>query len=163
MTLRSKADADEPAAGFDPVIRPIADADVEPVIALWRACGLVMPYNPPAGDIAFCRASPAAELFVAELAGDVVATAMAGHDGHRGWLYYVAVEPSRRGESLGRDIVAHAEAWLASLGVRKVNLMIRESNLGARGFYARRGYVVEPRCVMARWLEAPPHSPESGS
>ncbi len=157
MTLRSKADADEPAAGFDPVIRPIADADVESVIALWRACGLVMPHNPPAGDIAFCRTSPAAELFVAELAGDVVATAMAGHDGHRGWLYYVAVDPSRRGESLGRDIVAHAEAWLASLGVRKVNLIVRDTNLDVQAFYARIGYAVEPRRVMARWLaDAPP-------
>ena len=157
MTRRSKADADEPAAGFDPVIRPIGDADVESVIALWNACGLVMPYNPPAGDIAFCRASPAAELFVAELAGDVVATAMAGHDGHRGWLYYVAVDPSRRGGSLGRDIVAHAEAWLASLGVRKVNLIIRDTNLDVQAFYARIGYAVEPRCVMSRWLvDAPP-------
>jgi hypothetical protein len=88
---------------------------------------------------------------------------MAGHDGHRGWLYYVAVPPGRRGTGLGRRIVDHAEAWLKSLGVRKVNLMIRESNLGARGFYARLGYDVEPRCVMARWLEAPPHSPASGS
>lgn len=123
MTLRSKADADEPAAGFDPVIRPIADA----------------------------------ELFVAELAGDVVATAIAGHDGHRGWLYDVAVDPSRRGESLGRGIVAHAEAWLASLGVRKLNLIIRDTNLDVQAFYARIGYAVEPRRVMARWLvDAPP-------
>lgn len=123
MTLRSKADADEPAAGFDPVIRPIADA----------------------------------ELFVAELAGDVVATAMAGHDGHRGWLYDVAVDPSRRGESLGRDIVAHAEAWLASLGARKLNLIIRDTNLDVPAFHARIGYAVEPRRVMARWLvDAPP-------
>ncbi len=157
MTLRSKADADEPAAGFDPVIRPIADADVEPVVALWRACGLVMPYNPPAGDIAFCRASPTAELFVADTDGRIVATAMAGHDGHRGWLYYVAVDPSRRGELLGRDIVAHAEAWLAALGVRKVNLIIRDTNLDVQAFYACIGYGVEPRRVMARWLaDAPP-------
>ncbi len=109
-------------------IRPIADADLAAVEALWRACGLVVSYNPPADDIAFCRATPNSELFVAEAGGAVVATAMAGHDGHRGWLYYVAVDPAMRGEDLGRHMVAHAEGWLRSLGVRKVNLMIRETN-----------------------------------
>ena len=146
-----------------PRIRSFHDDDLDAVVALWRACGLVVAYNDPAHDIAFCRAAPQSELFVAEAGGDIVATAMAGHDGHRGWLYYVAVPPERRGAGLGRRIVDHAEAWLKSLGVRKVNLMIRESNLGARGFYARLGYDVEPRCVMARWLEAPPQSPGSGS
>lgn len=144
-------------------IRSFRDDDLDAVVGLWHTCGLVVAHNDPARDIAFCRAAPQSELFVAEADGRLVATAMAGHDGHRGWLYYVAVPPGRRGTGLGRRIVDHAEAWLKSLGVRKVNLMIRESNLGARGFYARLGHDVEPRCVMARWLEAPPHSPQSGS
>ncbi len=138
-------------------IRPIADTDLAAVEALWRACELVVSYNPPAHDIAFCRASPNSELFVAiDAGGVVVASAMAGHDGHRGWLYYVAVDPAMRGADLGRDMVAHAEGWLKSLGVRKVNLMIRETNLAVRAFYECIGYRVEPRTAMARWITDKP-------
>lgn len=136
----------------EPHIRPFDDADLEAVGALWRACELVVPYNDPAEDIAFCRASPSAELFVTEDSGVIVASAMAGHDGHRGWLYYVATDPARRGEGLGQRIVAHAEAWLAEHGVRKINLMIREDNTPVRDFYQRLGYEVTPRLVMGRWL-----------
>ena len=134
-------------------IRPIGDAELAAVEALWRACGLVLSYNPPAHDIAFCRASPNSELFVAVNGdGAVVASVMAGHDGHRGWLYYVAVDPALRGEDLGRHMVAHGEDWLRSLGVRKINLLIRETNTEARAFYERIGYHVEPRTAMARWI-----------
>ena len=134
-------------------IRPVGDAEVAAVEALWRNCDLVVPYNPTAGDIAFCRASPNSELFVAVADdGAVVASAMAGHDGHRGWLSYVAVDPAMRGAGLGREIVAHGEAWLKSLGVRKMNLMIRESNSAVRAFYEQLGYRAEPRTTMARWL-----------
>ncbi len=150
MTPRSSPDA---LADFASVqIRAVEDADIAHVGALWRDCGLAVPHNPPADDIAFCRATPTSELFVAEAGGAIVATAMAGHDGHRGWLYYVAVDPSRRGEGLGRTIVAHAETWLAEHGVRKVNLIIRDTNAAVQGFYERLGYDVEPRINMSRWL-----------
>ncbi len=138
----------------------MADADVAAVEALWRACDLVVSYNPPAHDIAFCRASQNSELFVAVTTdgdGAVVASVMTGHDGHRGWLYYVAVDPAMRGESLGRQMVAHAEDWLKSLGVRKVNLMIRETNVAVRAFYESIGYCVEPRTAMARWIADEPN------
>lgn len=148
MTHRSKPDVR---------LRPFGVGDLERVAALWRTCGLVVPYNDPAEDIAFCRASPTAELFVAEDGDVIVASAMAGHDGHRGWLYYVATDPSRRGEGLGRRIVAHAEAWLAAQGVRKINLMIRENNAQALDFYQRVGYEVTPRLVMGRWLADTPN------
>lgn len=88
--------------------------------------------------------------------GAVAASIMAGHDGHRGWLYYVAVYPAMRGKNLGRDMVAHAENWLKSLGVRKVNLMIRETNSAVRAFYECIGYCVEPRTAMARWIADQP-------
>ncbi len=147
MTRRSKPEAAAAAR-----IRPFEERDLDAVAALWRASDLVVSYNGPAEDIAFCRAAPNAELFVAEADGALVATAMAGHDGHRGWLYYVASDPARRGEGLGRDMVAHAEAWLAGLGVRKVNIIIRDTNPRVQGFYERLGYATEPRVVMARWL-----------
>ncbi|MCH7943451.1 MAG: GNAT family acetyltransferase [Proteobacteria bacterium] len=139
-------------------IRPLVDAEQDSVAALWRACDLVVSYNPPAHDIAFCRASPNSELFVAvDGDGAVVASVMTGHDGHRGWLYYVAVDPAMRGENLGRQMVAHAENWLKSLGVRKVNLMIRETNVAVRAFYESIGYCVEPRTAMARWIADEPN------
>ena len=150
MTPQSKPEA--PTASAAIRIRAIEDADVGAVAALWRDCGLVVHYNPPGHDIAFCRATPTSELFVAEANGAIVATAMAGHDGHRGWLYYVAVDPARRRGGLGRQMVAHAEAWLAGRGVRKVNLIIRDTNTAVQGFYERLGYDVEPRVQMARWL-----------
>ncbi len=162
MTRRSKPDSRPTAMPAAPLrIRAFDAADRDAVVELWRACGLVVPHNDPAQDIALCRATPHSELFVGEADGRIVATAMAGHDGHRGWLYYVAVSPGRRGTGAGRRLVDHSEAWLASLGVRKVNLIIRDTNLDVRGFYERLGYAVEPRCVMARWLVARPDSVET--
>ena len=161
MTRRSNLEATA-LTGSEPTIRVYRDTDEDQVVALWHACGLTKDYNPPAGDIAFCRATPTAELFVAEDDGRVVATAMTGHDGHRGWLYYVAVEPALRRTGLGRRMVARAEAWLAALGVRKVNLIIRETNTAVRGFYERLGYDVEPRTQMARWLVEKPAANDSG-
>lgn len=148
MTRRSRPEA----AVAGPLVRPFEDRDLDAVVALWRASNLIVHYNDPAEDIAFCRASANAELFVGEDDGAVVATAMAGHDGHRGWLYYVASDPARRRDGLGRAMVDHAEAWLAGLGVRKVNLIIRDTNSGVQEFYERLGYQTEPRVVMARWL-----------
>src|SRR5882724_12051612 len=84
-----------------PVIRPFQDADLAAVVALWQTCDLTRPWNPPARDIEFCRSSGHGEIFVAEAAGAIVGTVMAGHDGHRGWLYYVAVDPTRRRDGLG--------------------------------------------------------------
>ena len=161
MTRRSNLEATA-LTGSEPTIRVYRDSDEDQVVALWHACGLTKDYNPPAGDIAFCRATPTAELFVAEDDGRVVATAMTGHDGHRGWLYYVAVEPALRGTGLGRLMVARAEAWLAALGVRKVNLIIRDTNTAVRGFYERIGYDVEPRTQMARWLVEKPAANDGG-
>lgn len=154
MTRPSSPDSSNPEAS----IRPFADGDFDAVAALWQASGLVRPFNDPATDIAFCRASPNAELFVTEIGGAIVASAMTGHDGHRGWLYYVAVDPAHRGTSLARGIVRHAEAWLARLGVRKVQLMIREGNTAVQGFYERVGYAVEPRTTMSRWLVDAPQA-----
>ena len=158
MTPRSSPEA--AARDAVPVIRPYRADDEEQVVALWHACDLTKDYNPPDCDIAFCVDGPASELFVADDHGRVVGTAMAGHDGHRGWLYYVAVESASRGTGLGRRLVGHAEDWLRGLGVRKVNLIIRDTNTQVRGFYERLGYVVEPRTQMARWLV---DKPESGS
>lgn len=137
-------------------IRPAEDADNAGVVALWRACGLIVPWNDPEADIARCRASPQAELFVAEADGRIVATAMAGDDGHRGWLYYVAAEPASRRQGLGRRVVRRAETWLAARGVVKVELLIRGANRGVVGFYRALGFRDRDLVVMDRWLVDPP-------
>ena len=134
-------------------IRSYRDADFAEVVALWDACGLTVPYNDPARDIPFLRDSSNAQLFVADEDGRLVGTIMLGHDGHRGWLYRLAVAPDRRGRGIGRALVDEAERWLAARGVAKVNLMIRGGNAAVRDVYARLGYAVEPRIVMSRWLE----------
>ena len=133
-------------------IRPYRESDLGAVVDLWQACNLTRPWNPPARDIEFCRGSGHGELFVAEEAGRVVGSVMAGHDGHRGWLYYVAVDPTRRKSGLGRRLVAHGEAWLGGQGVPKAMLIIRDTNEAARGFYEAIGYEVEPRILMTKWL-----------
>lgn len=130
--------------------REIGDGDVDAVIALWEACGLTRPWNDPATDIAFARAGANATILVGETDGRIAASVMTGHDGHRGTLYYVAVDPSQQRRGLGRQAVRAAEDWLAAKGVWKVNLLVRETNAQARGFYAALGYEVSPVFCMAR-------------
>ena len=137
-------------------IRPYAEADRAALLDLWGRCDLLRPWNDPVADIALCLATPSAEIFVGfepDLAGALSAALMCGSDGHRGWLYYLAVAPHRRRAGVARAMVRHAEGWLAGLGVRKVELMIRPENHAVREFYARIGYDPEPRVVMSRWLE----------
>ncbi|MFE4466847.1 GNAT family acetyltransferase [Oerskovia sp. NPDC056781] len=138
--------------------REITDDDVEQVVALWEACGLARPWNDPHLDVADARTAPSSTVLVARAgapgsgAGPVVATAMAGFDGHRGWIYYVAVAPGLQGTGLGRDAVVAAEAWLASQGVRKVRLMVRTTNTQVLGFYERLGYLDAECTVLGRDL-----------
>jgi ribosomal protein S18 acetylase RimI-like enzyme len=134
--------------------RPIGDEDVEDVISLWSRCGLTRPWNTPARDIAFARDGSNSEVLVARLEGAVTASVMVGHDGHRGTVYYVSVEPQEQGRGFGRQVMAAAEAWLAERGVGKLNLLLRAENEKVRGFYEALGYEVEPRLSMARRLIA---------
>jgi hypothetical protein len=134
-------------------IRPLQDPDVPAVVALWEACGLTRPWNPPEADIARARGRPNSEVLVAEAMGRILGTVMVGEDGHRGWVYYLAVEPGLRGRGLGRELVGAAEAWLRARGIRKLELMVRSSNAAVKAFYARLGYREEPVTVLARWLD----------
>ena len=133
-------------------IRPYRDADLGAVVDLWQECGLVRPWNPPNGDIELLQKSGHGALLIAAAAARVVGTVMVGHDGHRGWVYYMAVDPARQRAGLGTRLLRAAEDWAAARGVRKLELMIRDSNLGVADFYARCGYQREPVIVMSRWL-----------
>lgn len=130
--------------------RDIADADIEAVVALWQACGLTRPWNDPLKDIAFARSGKESAVLVAEDEGRIIATAMVGHDGHRGMLYYVAVAPEMQGRGFGSAAVRAAEAWLNARGVWKVNLLVRAENAKVKGFYEKLGYEVNPVLCMAR-------------
>ena len=134
-------------------VTPIADADVETVVALWQRCGLTRPWNDPASDIAFARRGQNATILVGRVAATIVATAMVGHDGHRGWVYYVAVEPDLQGKDFGRAIMAAAEDWLRGQGVTKAMLMLRPDNTKVQAFYDKLGYDVQERVIYAKWLD----------
>ncbi len=140
-------------------VTPITDADVETVIALWRRCGLTRPWNDPASDIAFARRRDNATILIGRDAGKMVATAMVGHDGHRGWVYYVAVEPDLQRKDFGRTIMVAAEDWLRRQGVEKIMLMVRPDNTKVRAFYDKLGYDVQERVIYAKWLDGRPMTP----
>jgi len=134
-------------------IAPITDADVESVVALWQRCGLTRPWNDPASEIAFARRGQNATILTGRAHGALRATAMVGHDGHRGWIYYVAVDPDLQGQDFGRAIMGAAEDWLRGQGVEKVMLMVRPDNTKVQAFYDRLGYDVQERVIYAKWLD----------
>jgi ribosomal protein S18 acetylase RimI-like enzyme len=130
----------------------ITDADVEQVVELWKTCELTRPWNDPYIDIADARAGDSSTVLVARVDGRMAATAMAGHDGHRGWLYYVAVAPDLQSTGLGRAAVVAAEAWLVARGARKIQLMVRTASTDVLGFYGRLGYTDQECTVLGRWI-----------
>ena len=140
-------------------ISPIVEADVDAVIALWQRCGLTRPWNDPASDIAFARRGGNATILTGRVGGALVATAMVGHDGHRGWVYYVAVDPDLQGKDFGRAVMAAAEDWLRGQGITKVMLMVRPDNTNVRAFYDKLGYATQERVIYAKWLDGRPMTP----
>lgn len=143
-------------AVITPTIRSATSADEGCVVRLWRSCGLVTSYNDPVADFRFALSGPASDvLVVADEGGDVCGTVMVGHDGHRGWLYYVAADPERRRSGIGRALVGAAEIWLAEREVIKAQLLVRETNTEVIAFYQRLGFEIAPRVMMAKWLTGP--------
>jgi ribosomal protein S18 acetylase RimI-like enzyme len=134
-------------------IAPIADADVAAVVALWQACGLTRPWNDPASDIAFARKGPNSAVLVGREANAIVASVMVGHDGHRGWVYYVAIDPEHRGKGRGREIMNAAEQWLRQRGIEKLMLLVRSDNTKVQAFYEQLGYDAQERVIYAKWLD----------
>jgi ribosomal protein S18 acetylase RimI-like enzyme len=135
-------------------IRTFTDTDGDAVIALWEACELTRPWNDPRRDIARKVAVHDGLFLVGEVDGILVASVMAGYDGHRGWVNYLAVAPDRRGHGHGRALMRDAEARLAARGCPKVNLQVRDTNPGVRVFYERIGYVVDAAVSMGKRLES---------
>ena len=135
------------------VIGEATDADIDAIVALWLACGLTRPWNDPRADIAFARKGPNSTILVGRSKGAIVASVMVGHDGHRGWFYYLSVAPQMQKRGLGRVMVEAAEQWLKARGIVKAMLMVRQDNTAVQKFYESLGYFDQPRTVMARWLD----------
>jgi ribosomal protein S18 acetylase RimI-like enzyme len=133
-------------------IRPATESDEAAVVALWRACRLVVPHNDPEADFRLAQGKANSDVLVGVDAGAIVAAVMVGHDGHRGWVYYLAVAPEQQGRGLGSKILHAAETWVASRGIAKLQLMIRESNAGVARFYETLGFERSQNFVMQRWL-----------
>jgi ribosomal protein S18 acetylase RimI-like enzyme len=121
-------------------LRPYLEADEQAVISLWKACGLTRPWNDPRRDIAR-KLTVQRELFlVGEVEGRVVASVMAGYDGHRGWINYLAVHPDFQRQRIGSKLMEVAQSHLLALGCPKINLQVRAANASAVRFYSSIGY-----------------------
>jgi ribosomal protein S18 acetylase RimI-like enzyme len=134
-------------------IAPIEDGDVTAVVALWERCGLTRPWNDPAADIALARRGANSTVLIGRDGSAIVATALVGHDGHRGWVYYVATDPNHRGKGFGRAIMNAAEEWLRRAGIAKLQLLVRRENAKAGAFYESIGYDEAEVVVFAKWLD----------
>lgn len=135
-------------------VEELVEDDVAATVTLWVEAGLTRPWNDPVED--FQRAIRGAQSAVLGIKheDEVIGTAMVGNDGHRGWVYYLAVARAHRREGVGRLLMTSAEEWLALSGVAKVQLMVRSDNNDVLGFYDSLGYELNDVRVLSRWLDA---------
>ncbi len=134
-------------------IRAFQLADESAVIALWQSCDLLRPWNDPHKDIQRKLAVNPEWFLVGELDDEIIASVIAGYEGHRGWLNYLAVAPEYQRSGLGRAIITEAESLLRAAGCPKINLQIRSSNQGVIDFYQRLGYLTDDLVSMGKRLE----------
>lgn len=123
-----------------PTIRAFRLEDTDAVIVLWSEAGLTRPWNDPRADIERKLAVQPELFLVADGDGTIVGSVMAGYDGHRGWLYYLATAADRRGEGIARALIEEAERLLLAMGCPKVQLMVRRGNEQVLGLYEALGY-----------------------
>ena len=139
-------------------ITPFSPQDEEPVIALWQACGLIVPHNDPRKDIARKLTVNSEWFLIGRLDGLVVASCMVGYEGHRGWLNYLAVHPDHQRQGYARKLVEAAEQILKAADCPKINLQIRATNTAVAAFYEKLGYTDDRTLSLGKRLisdEAP--------
>ena len=134
--------------------RDIQEKDEESVVTLWKRCELTRSLNDPYKDIKFARDGKTSTVLVGIVEERIVASVMVGQDGHRGVLYYLAVDPTFQKRGFGKAAVAAAEAWLWERGVWKINLMVRSENEKAGRFYERMGNEVNPVTSFGKRLDS---------
>lgn len=137
-------------------IRPFQESDTAAVSALWQE---IFPDDPPHNAPALVikqKLQCQPELFfVAQHEDKIIGTVLSGYDGHRGWLYSVAVSPSYRRQGMGRQLIQHAEKALNAIGCNKINLQVRSTNAAVVAFYSQLGYEVEERISMGKRFASP--------
>lgn len=129
-------------------------ADAAAVVALWEAAGLTRPWNDPAADFARALAAADSAVLVLRDGAALIGSVMVGYDGHRGWVYYLAVAPYRRRHGLGRTLMLAAKAWLRARGCPKIQLMVRTGNADALAFYDRLGLAPQDVVTLGRFLDS---------
>jgi len=130
-------------------ITDLVPDEIETAVALWEACGLTRPWNDPRSDARLALAGETSTILAGHDDGRLVATAMVGADGHRGWVYYLAVAPDQRGRRYGEAMMRAAEAWVQARGMPKLQLMVRGDNAAVVAFYKAIGYGVEEVAVLS--------------
>ena len=133
-------------------ISPLRPDEIEAAVALWEACGLTRPWNDPRADILLALAKPSSTVLAGRIGEKLVATAMTGSDGHRGWVYYLGVASDFRREGFGARMMQAAADWLKARGVPKLHVMIRRENVAVAAFYAKLGYEESDTITMAKRL-----------
>lgn len=136
-----------------PTIRAAEASDAQAVTALWAACGLTRPWNDPRADFDLALKTPTSTVLIAGEGSVLYGSVMVGFDGHRGWVYYLAVDPEARRSGLGRALMQAAEDWLRGLGAPKIQLMVRDDNAEALSFYAALKLERQPVVVLGRRLD----------
>jgi ribosomal protein S18 acetylase RimI-like enzyme len=134
------------------MIAPLGPDDIPALVALWEACELTRPWNDPQRDARLAIEGATSTILGLRDGEALIASVMVGFDGHRGWVYYLAVAPDRRREGLGRQLMAAAEAWLRDRGAPKLQLMVRTSNEAALGFYEALGLERQDVATLGRFL-----------
>ena len=134
-------------------IRPFDPRDEAAVVRLWKDCGLVVPWNDPHKDVQRkLKVQP--EMFLVGCSDkQVIATVMAGYDGHRGWINYLAVHPERRRTGIGRRMMEEAESRLRQTGCPKINLLVRSSNTEVIEFYKAIGFKPDDVVSLGKRLD----------
>ena len=138
--FQEKEDSAGAAQNAEFKIRSYQASDESAVIDLWHRCNLVVPQNEPKKDIEMKRKVQPDLFFVGTVSGRIVATVMAGYDGHRGWIYYLAVDPDCQRQQIGCRMMEKAEYALKKRGCPKINLQVRTSNQAVISFYERLGF-----------------------
>jgi ribosomal protein S18 acetylase RimI-like enzyme len=134
-------------------IRPFQTDDLAAVVQLWTDCGLVVPWNDPHKDIQRKLAVQSQMFLVGLLDNHIIASVMAGYDGHRGWINYLAVHPEHQRSGIGRLMMEEAEKCLRAANCPKINLQVRSTNAAVIEFYKKLGFKADDVVSLGKRLE----------
>jgi ribosomal protein S18 acetylase RimI-like enzyme len=134
-------------------IEVLPDGMQEEAVSLWHVTGISRPWNDPAADLRRAITGSAATVLACTEGDQLLGTAMVGDDGHRGWVYYLAVLPAQQQRGVGRMLMTACEEWARDRGVPKIQVMIRHSNSNVFSFYQRLGYTDDDVSILSRRLD----------